>query len=202
MARLATDGATVDLARTPLAGVATPSELAVRLEEAPLAGMVTLKGDLGSPELAAAVRNATGLDLPAVRKAAMSDAHTVLWMAPDELLLFTDYAGADALAERLSASLGDAPHLAEVVSDARARFRLTGPGAREVIAKGAPVDLHPDAFGLGDVRRTRLAQVAVGFWQSADDPESFDLVCFRSVALYVWRWLQASSERGSLPGAL
>ena len=86
------------------------------------------------------------------------------------------------------------------MSDARAVFRLDGPGAREVLAKGAPVDLAPAAFGPGDFRRTRLGQVAAAFWMP--EPEVFDLMCFRSVAGFVADWLATAARPGSLPGFL
>ena len=86
------------------------------------------------------------------------------------------------------------------VSDARALFRIDGPGAREVLAKGAPVDLSPAAFGPGDFRRTRLGQVACAFW--TPDGTSFELVCFRSVAAYVFGLLENAAKPGSEVGYL
>ncbi|MEO1328077.1 MAG: sarcosine oxidase subunit gamma family protein [Pseudomonadota bacterium] len=198
-----TDAADKSLAATPLAGLAQPADLAVRIEEAPLAGMITLKGDLEHPTLRAVVAEATGLEVPGIRKASLGEEGAVLWMAPDELLLIGPYDSAPDAAARLDADLAEAgPRLVEVVSDARARFRLIGSGAREVLAKGAPIDLHPSVFGVGDLRRTRLSHVAVGFWQTAAAPETFELVCFRSYARYAWEWLTASAEPGALPGVL
>ena len=84
------------------------------------------------------------------------------------------------------------------VSDARAVFSVTGRGARELIAKGAPVDMSPAAFGLGDLRRTHIGQVAAAFWMTAD--EALTLVCFRSYAGYMFDWLSASAKDGATPG--
>jgi sarcosine oxidase subunit gamma len=67
-----------------------------------------------------------------------------------------------------------------------------------VLAKGAPVDLAPAAFGVGDFRRTRLGQVAAAFWMPA--PDTFELMCFRSVAGYVADWLANAARPGSLAG--
>ncbi|MDP5334258.1 MAG: sarcosine oxidase subunit gamma, partial [Paracoccaceae bacterium] len=59
-------------------------------------------------------------------------------------------------------------------------------------AKLAPVDLHPAHVGPGDVRRTRLAQVAGAFWM----PEAgqINVVCFRSVAQYVFDLLCTAAD--------
>ena len=88
-------------------------------------------------------------------------------------------------------------HLVADVSDARAVIALSGAGAREVLAKGAPVDMAQDRFGPAEIRRTRLGQVAVAFWMTG--PETFELVCFRSVAGFVFDWLTVAAQPGSLP---
>ncbi|MEM1315115.1 MAG: sarcosine oxidase subunit gamma family protein, partial [Pseudomonadota bacterium] len=122
------------------------------------------------------------------------------WMSPDERLLMCPPADLPALETSLRDALEGRPHLIVDVSDARAVFRLQGPGARKVLAKGAPVDLAAAAFGPGDFRRTRLGQVACAFW--TPDGESFELVCFRSVAEHVGAWLLDAARPGTLPGVL
>ena len=58
--------------------------------------------------------------------------------------------------------------------------------------KLAPVDLH--TMAAGELRRTRVAQVAAAFWKDAD---GFTLVSFRSVAGYVMGLLEHSAQVGS-----
>ena len=190
----------LSLASTALAGSAAPAGLAVELEEAPLLGMITLKGDLASPAMRAAASQATGLAIPAVRRIATAGDRRALWMAPDEVLLQTPYAERGVALSAAQGALAGAPHLAVDVSDARAVFRLAGAAARDVLAKGAPIDLHPSAFGLGDLRRTRIATVAAAIYQTSDAPETFEVFCFRSYAPYLWKWLIASSNKASMLG--
>ena len=101
--------------------------------------------------------------------------------------------------DALNAKLGDMFAMAVNVSDARAVFRVSGtsesPAAREVIAKLCPVDMSPDVFEPGMFRRTRMAQVPAAFWMDAD--ESIRIVCFRSVADYVFGLLKAAAAQGS-----
>jgi len=78
------------------------------------------------------------------------------------------------------------------VSDARAVFRLEGEGVRAVLAKLSPADLRPRSLPSGEVRRTRLAQVAGAFWLS--DGGTATLVCFRSVADYVEELLSNAAD--------
>jgi len=81
------------------------------------------------------------------------------------------------------------------VSDARAVFDLSGPRARDVLAKLCPVDLSQDTFTVGMFRRTRMAQVPAAFWLRG--PETFRIVCFRSQAQYVFDLLKVAAQPGS-----
>ncbi len=169
--------------RAPLAGQSHGG--AIRIAVAEATGMVGLRADLAT----------LPFPVPPVRRVIVGAQGPVLWMAPDELLLLCPPADAPALAAAL-----DAHGLAADVSDARVLFRLTGADAdvRAVLAKGAPVDLDPHAFGPGDLRRTRLGQVAVAFWCEGDG--AFALLAARSVADYVFAWLCVAARPGSLPG--
>ena len=185
-----------------LSGAARRRGLAVAVEEAGLVGMATIRADLADAEAAATVAEATGVALPETRRVARAGDRALAWMAPDELLLLAPRAEIAGLVRALTDRLSGRFATVLDMSDARALFRLTGAGAREVIAKGAPVDLSRAAFGPGDLRRSHLGQVAVAFWQVSDAPETFELICFRSVAGYVFDWLVASAAKESLPGAL
>lgn len=173
---------------------------AVTIREAGLQGMITLRGDLGDEKIAAAVKAAVGLAMPKARQIKQGKNGGVAWMSPDELLLFCDHAGADATVAKLDKALAGAHHLAVNVSDARAMFTLEGTGVREVIAKGAPADMSETGLPVGEVRRSRIGQIAAAFWLS--DAETLHVVCFRSVAAHMFRWLENAAEADTLPGVL
>ena len=80
---------------------------------------------------------------------------------------------------------------ANAIADAEAR--------REVMAKLAPVDLAPASFTPGMFRRTRIAQVPAAFWMPQEGV--FRVVCFRSVAQYVFDVLCVAAQPGSEVGA-
>ena len=86
------------------------------------------------------------------------------------------------------------------MSDARAVFTLEGEGAaiRNVLAKLTPADLRPASLPVGEVRRTRFAQVPAAFWLAEEGRA--ELVCFRSVAIYVFGLLKNAAEPGSEVG--
>ena len=161
--------------------------------DAGLTGMITLRGTLASPAMAAAVKAATGCDMPARRRIVLSGAKGVAWMSPDELLVLVPYAEAAATVAALSQALSGEHALVVDVSDARAVFTVTGDRADQVLRKLSPADI--DRMDPGEIRRSRIAQVAGAFWRSA--PDRITLVTFRSVAPYVMGLLSNAAKTGT-----
>ena len=172
----------------------------VRVEECGLQGMVTLRGDLGAAKLATAVKSVAGVALPKPGRVSVSGDKGVAWMSPDELLVMAPYDQADAVQAGLETALAGAHMLAVNVSDARAMFRLSGSdaGVREAIAKLCPVDMDPQSFGVGQFRRTRMAQSPAALWMP--DEGELRVVCFRSVADYAMGLLGHAAAKGSEVG--
>lgn len=168
------------------------------VEETGLRGMITLRGNLAAPWMAKALGDVVGAEMPEQRGIVEGRKALVAWMSPDELLLLCDHGAADEIVAALNTALAGQHALVVNVSDARAVFRLSGVHAREVLAKLAPVDLAPGAFEPGMMRRTRLAQVAAAFWMSGED--RFEIICFRSVAQYLFDLLSVASAEGSEVG--
>ncbi len=164
----------------------------VTVQETGLRGMITLRGDLAGAKLQEAVKKLTGLRVPEICTIALKGDKGVAWMSPDELLLLTPYQLAQGITNTLGDALKGTHHLVANVSDARAVFSLQGAGAREVLAKLAPADLSPAGFVPGEIRRSRLAQVPAAFWISGQD--EFEVVCFRSVAQYVFDLLKNAAD--------
>lgn len=169
-----------------------------RIEDMGLCGMITLRGDLDDGTLQTAVTSVAGVDFPGRRKASLVDGRGLLWMSPDELMVLLPHADASQAADTLAQALQGTHHLVAEVSDARAVLRVSGPAAREVLAKLTPADVSPAAFGPGEICRTRLAQAAAAFWMSGED--SLDVVCFRSVAQYVFDLLATAAAPGGEVG--
>ena len=178
-------------------GGATAEGIAKVTEVGPQ-GMITLRGDLAHKALAAAARTASGADMPGPGQANVTGESGICWMSPDEVLVLCPYVDVDDTVAAMRAALKKVHALAVDVSDARAVFLVEGAGAREVLAKLAPVDLHPDVFKPGMFRRSRLAQAPAAFWMR--DAETFQIVCFRSHAQYVFDLLKTAADSGSEVG--
>lgn len=177
-----------------LQGKAASGEVTIR--DAGLRGMVILRGDLSDKKLRKVCTQLTGAKFPEQGQANCEGDKGLCWMSPDELLMLLPYDIVSEATAAIEKALGGAHYLAENVSDARAMIFVEGAYAREVVAKLAPVDLHPDTFKPGDFRRTRLGQVAAAFWMR--DEDTFEVICFRSVAGYAFDLLAASAQAGKV----
>lgn len=170
----------------------------IKVADAGLTGMITLRGDLKSAKLATALKSAVGTKVPALGEVLNSAKGGCAWMSPDELILFTDYANADAVVAKLDKALSGEHMLAVNVSDARTVFNLDGKEIRDVLAKGTPADLSVDVLGLNQMRRSRIGQIAVAFWFTSET--SAKLVCFRSVGPHMMTWLTTAASKDARVG--
>jgi sarcosine oxidase subunit gamma len=93
-------------------------------------------------------------------------------------------------AARLSEAVGP---LASVVdqSGGYVILKLCGPGARTVLQRGAPIDLHPRAFGPGSAAVTVISHIGVVLRQ-LDETPAYEAAVFRSYAGSFRRWLDAA----------
>ena len=164
----------------------------VHVEEMPLQGMITLRGDLSDAAVKTAVQATVGKPVPDIRQADVDGDTGVCWMSPDELLILCRYSDVSATLATLTTQLGGTHALVVDVSDARAMFRMTGAHVRDAMAKLCPVDFSETGFASGDFRRSRMAQVPAAFWMP--DGTSFQIICFRSVAEYVFKLLKSAAR--------
>lgn len=158
-------------------------------------GMITLRGDLDEIQIRNASTSVAGVDYPDDRMCNCVGERGIAWMSPDELLVMCPYDEVTMSLEKINKTIAQQHALAVNVSDARAVFQVKGPLARDVMAKLAPVDLAPDQFTPGMFRRTRMAQVPAAFWMR--DDETFQIICFRSVAQYMFDLLKVAAQPGS-----
>ena len=164
----------------------------VDVSEAPATGMITLRGDLADAGVQKAVKATMGAGVPATLAITDADVGQILWMSPDELMIVCAYDQADHVVADLIAALGDTHSMVVNVSDARAVFDLNGSATPEIIAKLAPIDMK--FMQTGTVRRTRFAQIPAAFWMTSND--SARIICFRSVAKYMFNQLRNSAQAG------
>lgn len=76
-------------------------------------------------------------------------------------------------------------------SDGRALIELSGPHARDVLAKGMEPDFHDKAFPIGAAAIGKLCHLVCHVWRLDDH---FGLLVPRSTAGDVWHWLVESGR--------
>lgn len=183
--------------RTPLADdadrlaeVTRAAGGAVALAEVPFLTQINLRLDPAGPA-AEAVGKELGVALPTTAgTSAGSGDVSVAWLGPDEWLVIAPAGAAEQLGAQLRSAIG-AEHASIVdVSAQRTTLALSGPHARELLARGCAVDVHPGAFGVGDCTQTMLAHAPVvllrrehGFW----------VLVRASFAAYLVDWLVDAS---------
>lgn len=181
----------------PVSALKNPSEdtQIANISEIGPHGMISLRGDLDGKALTRAAVVAGGVNLPDRGRITLKGEHGIAWMAPDEVLILCPHVQVHDRLAALREDLGGQHALAVNVSDARAMFRLRGARVREIVAKLAPVDMHPGRFEQGMFRRTRFAQVPAAFWMP--DGETVQILCFRSVARYMFDLLTVAAQPGA-----
>ena len=160
----------------------------VNVQKLQMRGMISLRCDFSN------TTDVVGLGMPGIGQIVAQGDRALAWTSPDEGLLLLPHDDVGTAMAQMSEQFQRVHHLAVDVSDARAVFSLSGQGVREVIAKLAPVDMHPGSFGPGQFRRSRLGQVAAAFWMNENG--DVNLICFRSVADYVMALLEQSAKDG------
>jgi len=154
-------------------------------------GLATVACRKGQDDgLKASVREAYGVDLPLTSTVARGKDVSFIGVGPGQWLAVSESLANEALAVGLTTKLTGLASIADQ-SDGRAVIRLSGPRARDVLAKGLAIDLDPRVFPEDGAVTSMISHMGVQLWQ--EGPESYDIALFRSVAESFWRWLAASA---------
>jgi sarcosine oxidase subunit gamma len=137
---------------------------------------------------------AMGLDLPKGPQQTEARNLTLVWTGPGQWLALCR--SADARQARRRFEPLNALCTLVQADDARTFLSVSGPKARDALAKMLQIDLHPRVFRSGDAAVTVAGIIPVILWQ-ADDLPSFDIAVPRSLASSFWHWLnEAAAEYG------
>ena len=119
------------------------------------------------------------------------DGMVVMGCAPGQWFVLSEGRRSATAIARLTDALAG---IASVIdhSSGKVVVRVAGPCARDVLAKGCPIDLDARAFGPGSAAATEIAHIGCQLWQ-VDETPTFDLVVNRSLAKSFWSWLTASA---------
>ncbi|MFI1539808.1 sarcosine oxidase subunit gamma [Streptomyces anandii] len=176
-------------ARPRLAAATRASRGALRLAELPLLAQVDVRLD---PKGAAAdaVGLALGLPLPLEPDTVVRTADlAALWLGPDQWLLIGQPGTQRDLESRVRAAAAGEPVSVTDVSAQRTTVLVAGPRARDLLAHGCSLDLHPRAFGPGRCAQTTLARAQVVLVARDEPRAGFWVLVRSSFAGYLTDWL-------------
>jgi heterotetrameric sarcosine oxidase gamma subunit len=186
-------------ARSPFAGLLKPgrygghnSPPGVALNERIGLALFVISAAAGkASEVAAKVTSITGLELPMAPKRVSTDGFALIGTAPGQWLAVVEGKAALGLLAKLAAGLKG---LATIIdqSDGKAVLRISGPRARDTLAKGCSLDLNPRVFKPGSAGTTPVALIDCVIWQ-VDETPTYDLAIPTSFAESFWSWLTASA---------
>ena len=123
--------------------------------------------------------------------AAVLKGYEAQWAGPGQWFVLAKNRGEGALCRELKAKLAGIASVSDQ-SHGRVIIRLAGPRARAVLAKGTPVDLHPDQFPVGKSALTQMAHIGVHLTRVGAD--TYDLSVFRGFAESFWEWITEQTE--------
>jgi sarcosine oxidase subunit gamma len=172
-----------------LAAATRSSGGAVRLAELPFLAQVNVRLDAKGPA-AEAVGYALGFPLPLEPNTAVRAGQlTALWLGPDEWLVVGPPGTERELEARVRAAGGEEPVSVTDVSAQRTTLLVSGPRARDLLAHGCALDLHPRAFGPGRCAQTTLARTQVVLVARDEERAGFWVLVRSSFAGYLTDWL-------------
>lgn len=187
------------VARSPLSQLAETAVAPVpaaplSLRERPFRGLLDLRLDPADPAVRNAAEAVLGLALPREpNRIVDGEGRSILWLGPDEFLVVSEPRGEMALAEALRQALRDHHAAVTDVSDGRTTIEIAGRHARDVLAKGCGLDLHPRVFASGKCAQTGLAKARI-LLRQIDERPSFEIFVERSHAEYLWLWLKDAAR--------
>ncbi|MDQ6883851.1 MAG: sarcosine oxidase subunit gamma family protein [Candidatus Dormibacteraeota bacterium] len=170
------------------------------IREIPFLTQINFRANPSAADLVAGVQQQLGFTLPTEpNTVATKGDRSCLWLGPDEWLVVGPPDQQRSIEAALRSALGDHPGAVVDVSANRTVIEVKGTSARDLLAHGCAIDLHPRAFGPGRCAQTLLAKAYVIVQQKTTTP-AFHIYVRSSFANYLADWLLDGAEvprRGS-----
>src|SRR5262249_19809666 len=125
---------------------------------------------------------------PHVGEAAAAGARQLLKVGPAQFWILGPE---DELGARLAEAVAPTVGAVTPLSHSRSCIFVEGGTARDLLAKGIPIDLDPEEFPVGAFAQTRLHHTPVLLLRAAVD--RYEIFALRSFALSIWEWLTTAA---------
>lgn len=141
-------------------------------------------------EAAAELEAVFGFTWPTQPNSLVETGLRVAWLAPGEWAIF---APADRVRGQVAQACSGRPHHLADLSAGRRAWRISGPSARALIAKGCSLDTHPRVMAQAQCAQTLLTQVSV-LMLATPAASTFDIVADVSFAGHLRDWFDQVSQ--------
>ena len=159
--------------------------------------IINLRGDLQHEKFVQEVSAAIGVNLPAAGAIATDGPKRVVWVGPDDCFVIALPGSEAQIVADLSALKANHHCAVTDVSGGYRLITLSGPQARDILASGCPLDLHPDVFHPGMAAGSVFYQSTITLWMTDAEPR-YELLVRRSFADYFWQILAAACRECGL----
>ena len=168
----------------------------VRVEELAFRAILVLHGRTGVPRFAQGVAEVLGRPPPDTPNTFVEtrfgrEGAVIAWAGPEEWFVIGQEEGTSGLRVALRQAIPEADGAVVDVSSGFTLLAMEGGKARELIAAGCAVDVHPRAYGPGRCAQTLYARTGVTLLQRDATPR-FEMMVRRSYAGWLWRWMETS----------
>lgn len=168
----------------------------VEIARLPDATLITVRC---SAEALAQVGKPAGLAFPhAASRFTMTGSTQALWIGPDDTLVIEEASDGRSLLAALEQAFAGIHAAVVETSGNRVRLRLSGTGARDLMARACSLDLEPPHFAPGHCAGTMMARAQVFLMQRDDDAAreepTYDILVRRSLATYLEDWLLTAAR--------
>ena len=170
----------------------------LRVEELPFRAILVLHGRTGVPRFAQGVARVLGRPPPDVPNTFVEtrfgeEGVVIAWAGPEEWFVIGQEEGTSGLRVALRQAIPEADGAVVDVSSGFTLLSIEDRQARDLVATGCPVDVHPREFGPGRCAQTLFAGTGVSLLQRDETPR-FEMMVRRSHARWLWRWMEVSAE--------
>lgn len=186
---------------SPLEGILVPGEFGltdgggvdVSVAERRGLSLVQIAAFKGKIEAAAsALAEPLGVRPPAEPNTAIAgERASAFWTAPGQWLVVAEGRSEGELQRVMQEAVGNAAAAMDQ-SHAHCVLRIGGAGTRALLAKGCSLDLHPEAFQLGQCAQTSIGHIGA-LVHLVDEVPTFDVHVPRGYARAFWEWLTDSA---------
>ena len=185
--------------RPPLAGVAATGRIGrtigvpgVQIREIRDAASIAIVARKGrAADVAAVLSRHVGSPVPDAAKRSAGNGLAISGTGPGQWLAMARPPAGENPLHELRAALDGLAAVSDQ-GDGRIVLDVSGPRARDALAKGIAVDLDPLAFKVGDLAQTSASHIGLQI-ALIDAAPTFEIISARSTAGSLWAWLTASA---------